>query len=326
MIRENIWNIKYNGMNILLTAIGSFSADCVVSSLKRSGCRVVGCDIYPSEWHPVSADCDAVYQVPFANDEMYVPFLKDICINESIQYVFPLTDLEIDVLRLYKHEFEDINVKLCIQSDHCLNIARDKYRQACCFAGDSHVKTPSSVLSSDFSDQISLPLIAKPVNGRSSEGLCRVQTESQLHEVCAKSGYVLQEIINGSVFTVDYVRDSDGNDFSVPREELLRTKNGAGTTVRVVPDDRLRKMASYVGEFLGVIGCINMEFIYDGSDFYLIDINPRFSAGVAFSSMVGYDMVLAHLNCFVGKQILPPVEYREQIVAKRYVEVKLCRK
>jgi carbamoyl-phosphate synthase large subunit len=67
-----------------------------------------------------------------------------------------------------------------------------------------------------------------------------------------------------------------------------------------------------------------MEFIYDGSDFYLIDINPRFSAGVAFSSMVGYDMVLAHLNCFVGKQILPPVEYKEQIVAKRYVEVKLC--
>lgn len=76
-----------------------------------------------------------------------------------------------------------------------------------------------------------------------------------------------------------------GADFSIPREELLRTKNGAGTTVRIVPDSDLMQMASYIGKKLNVRGCINMEFIRSkDSTYYLIDINPRFSAGVAFSN------------------------------------------
>ena len=313
-------------MNILLTAIGSFSADCVVTSLKKMGHKVIGCDIYPSHWHPVSMDCDVVYRVPFAVDDNYVPTLLDICQKDSVGCIIPLTDLEIDILRPHRDVFQEAGVLLAIQSDACLEIARDKYRQTLFFAGHQIVKTPQSYMADKLPSDIAIPLIAKPVNGRSSEGLRRIEKMEELELVRGKDGYVIQEVVKGNVFTVDYVRDAFGNDFAVAREELLRTKNGAGTTVRMVPDIELQKMASAVGTALGVIGCINMEFIYDGNDFYLIDINPRFSAGVAFSSMVGYDMVLAHLNCFVGKQILPPVEYREQIVAKRYVEVKLCTK
>lgn len=308
-------------MNILLTAIGSFSADCVVLSLKKMGHRVVGCDIYPAQWHPVSMDCDAVYRVPFAVDENYVPTLLDICSKESIECVFPLTDLEIDILRPYRCEFDVAGVQLCIQSDACLDVARDKYRQALFFAQHPLVKTPYSVLAVALSADMKLPLIAKPVDGRSSEGLLRVKTEEELELIRGKEGYVVQEVVKGNVFTVDYVRDADGNDFAVAREELLRTKNGAGTTVRIEPDVRLKKLASAVGSAIGVIGCINMEFIYDGTDYYLIDINPRFSAGVAFSRIVGYDMVRSHLDSFLGKNIQPPVELREQIVAKRYMEI-----
>lgn len=313
-------------MNILLTAIGSFSADCVVSSLKKMGHRVIGCDVYPSQWHPVSKDCDAVNRVPFAVDENYVPALLDICRKESVEYVFPLTDLEIDVLRPHRNEFAKAGSKLCIQSDDCLEIARDKYRQVRFFDGHYLVKTPRSVLAVELPSEVTLPLIAKPVNGRSSEGLRRVETMEELEFIRGKEGYIVQEMLNGNVFTVDYVRDASGNDFSVAREELLRTKNGAGTTVRIVPDVRLQDMASAVGAALGVIGCINMEFIYDGTEWYLIDINPRFSAGVAFSRMAGYDMVRSHLNSILGKNIEPPVEVTEQIVAKRYMEEIICSK
>ena len=51
-------------MNLLVTAIGSFSADCVINSLRKVGHTVVGCDIYPPEWHAVSKDCNWVYQAP----------------------------------------------------------------------------------------------------------------------------------------------------------------------------------------------------------------------------------------------------------------------
>ena len=52
-------------MNILLTAIGSFSADCVVTSLKKMGHKVIGCDIYKREWVANSVIVDKFYQAPY---------------------------------------------------------------------------------------------------------------------------------------------------------------------------------------------------------------------------------------------------------------------
>lgn len=35
---------------VIVTAIGSFSAQNVISACHKAGMRVVGCDIYPAEW------------------------------------------------------------------------------------------------------------------------------------------------------------------------------------------------------------------------------------------------------------------------------------
>lgn len=310
-------------MNILVTAIGSFSADCVISSLHNAGCNVVGCDIYPSEWHAVSKECDAVYQAPYAtNEKEYLCFLVDISKRHAVKYLFPLTDLEIDVLNRNRKLFAKEGIVLCMPSEETLTIARDKYRLYKTFEEDSQIPSINTYLvGKDKIPENLLPAIAKPYNGRSSEGLHRITTSWELQEFSHRDGYILQEQKEGPVFTVDYVRCvRTGRDFSIPREELLRTKNGAGTTVRIVNDNRLTAMVSHIGEIIGVNGCVNMEFIYSDGDYYLIDINPRFSAGVAFSRVAGYDMVLSHLNCYMGKDIESPVSYEEQIVTKRYKE------
>ena len=313
-------------MNILVTAIGSFSADCVINTLRRGGHFVAGCDIYPSLWHAVSRDCNAVYQVPFATKEKeYIDALLDICQKHGIQYLFPLTDLEIDILNKHREAFEQAEVTLCIQSADCLSIARDKYKMYCLFKDDATVNVPQSVLSSGLSGEFPLPVVAKPVNGRSSEGLRKIYERDELMRLKVADNYIVQEFLEGNVFTVDYVRNALQNcDFAVPREELLRTKNGAGTTVRIVPDKILESITSYIGRKLGVNGCVNMEFIHHGNAYYLIDINPRFSAGVAFSNFVGYDMVTAHLNCFLhGGELPAPIAFNEQLLCKRYSEESL---
>lgn len=308
-------------MNILITAIGSFSADCVINSLKKQGHKVIGCDIYPSNWHAVSKDCDAVYQAPFAtNEKEYIAFLIEVCNKEDIDFVFPLTDLEIDVLNRNKNIFTDYKVSILLQSEECLSIARDKFAMYNLFKDDVNVNVPFSVSSLELTREFPIPAIAKPINGRSSEGLKKITTPKELDTIIGISNYIVQQCISGPVFTVDYVRDKFGNDFAVPREELLRTKNGAGTTVRITPDNLLMEIVSYIGKKLGVIGCVNMEFILNEGKYYLIDINPRFSAGVAFSNFIGYDMVTSHLNSFTGKAICSIVEFKEQIVCKRYKE------
>lgn len=308
-------------MKILLTAIGSFSSECTAKALQENGHEVVGCDIYPASWLPASRLFQKVYRAPLATDEdRYIQFLLDVCKKEGVGFLNPLTDLEIDVLNRHRTVFFDHHITLCIQSEKCLAVARDKYRLSEIFRSDSMVMVPRFTSGKGLTTDFPLPAIAKPVNGRSSEGLEQLYTQQDLGRFIGKENYIIQEMIQGDVVTVDYVRDKSGNDFLIPRTEFLRTKNGAGTTVKTFHDARLAETVSYIGAAIGACGCINMEFICLEGDYYLIDINPRFSAGIAFSHLAGYDMVTSHFNCFTGKDILPAKDYGDLLMCKHYNE------
>lgn len=307
-------------MNILLTAIGSMSALCAINKLHEAGHQVIGCDIYPKEWHYEASVCDVFEQAPYANTGRYIPFLLNLAKKNQVRYIFPLTDLEIDVINLHRGEFEKRGLTVCMPSEKTLSVARDKYALFKAFENDRLVPSVPTFTSEDDLTKMIYPCVAKPKGGRSSEGLCLLDNPDQLEVIKGKSDYIFQEKVKGNVCTVDFVRDFAGNSFCVPREELLRTKNGAGTTVRIFHDMNLEKLVTYIGSKLNIQGVVNMEFIKNDMGFYLIDINPRFSAGVAFSCMTGYDFINAHLNCFTGDELPLPVDFSECIAAKFFVE------
>lgn len=308
-------------MNVLLTAIGSMSALCAINKLHEAGHRVIGCDIYPKEWHVEASLCDAFAQAPYANTDGYIPFLIDLAKKEHVKYIFPLTDLEIDVINKQRDMFEKENLVVCISSPETLSIARDKYALFKAFDHDRHILSIPTFTANDDLNQLLYPCVAKPKDGRSSEGLFYLQNREQLKNIGDITNYMFQEKIEGNVCCVDFVRDAkSGSSFCVPREELLRTKNGAGTTVRIFNDAVLENLVKYIGDKLDICGVVNMEFIKNANGYYLIDINPRFSAGIAFSCMTGYDFIKAHLACFSGENIPVSVVFKDSIEVKYYVE------
>lgn len=107
----------------------------------------------------------------------------------------------------------------------------------------------------------------------------------------------------------------------MPRWEYIRTKNGAGITVEIFYSKSLENIVKQIGNDLDINGCVNIEFIYDGDKYYIIDINPRFSAGIAFSKLAGYDFVKSHINAFTGEDILPTIKYNNMIAEKVISEV-----
>ena len=309
-------------MNILVTAIGSMSAEAVISALKaiNSVNKVVGCDVHPHNWLPASRLLDAFCQVPYYLDNSYIQQITELCAAERIDAIIPLTDPEVDTLSDNSLIFENKGVNLYIGNQETILICRDKYRLAGFFKESQCVTTiPSFPLEDVLADKIGFPLIGKPKKGRSSEGLilfenrevveCRMD---QLHN------YIFQPVFNGDVYTVDVVRDSFGNTVSLVRKELLRTTNGAGLTVQIQSNHPLAEMTNKVANMLQIKGCINVEYLSHGKDYYLMDINPRFSAGIAFSQMTGYDMVRSHVNAFSGHRIETPVPLRNMILAKGF--------
>ncbi|MGL5787277.1 MAG: ATP-grasp domain-containing protein [Bacteroidales bacterium] len=306
-------------MKCLVTAIGSMSSDCVISNLKKNGMYVAGCDIYPGEWHSVTTKCDSFHQVPLVSQEKeYMAVISGICKTESINYIFPLTDIEVDFFNIHKASFESLGIRICIPSSKALNYARDKYNLYCLFKDSANIPSVKTWL---YGENFVFPCIAKPKNGRSSEGLMKIDYPDQMSDNVNWDNYIFQEYIKGDIYTVDLVRSHAEDKLAcVSRIELLRTKNGAGTTVRMIHDAALDSLVKDIADTIQIEGCVNMEFIKSDNKYYLIDINPRFSAGVAFSHMAGYNMVMNHLKVFTNKKIDDAIICKEQILTKKYVE------
>lgn len=317
-------------MNVLVTAIGSMSASSVIGSLNSLPVTtVVGCDIHPGSWLPCANQVDICYQVPRAHDvERYIQALADICVRHGVTHLLALTDPEVDVICAHRSLFDDLSVLVCLPDNACIELCRDKLALFQHFEHDplitgieSHAITQWPSLRSPF------PWLAKPRRGRSSEGVMRIEDRVDLEYALKKDSFrdhILQPFHRGSIHVVDVVRDAlSGKSSVICRKELLRTSNGAGLSVALHADPRLMTIASHIAQSISLHGCLNMEFIEQMDGYLLMDINPRFSAGVEFSRLAGYDMAINHLRCFNGQCIDGPVSYTEAIISRSYNETVL---
>lgn len=313
---------------ILVTAIGSFSADIAIKRLHELGHRVIGCDIYPAEWVVDSLNVDAFYQAPLASDaEAYAAFVDDVCEREGVRWVMPSTDVEVDFFNTHRDVWPDRGA-VCISSASTLSICRDKARTAAFLKGSKSgvIGIPTVSLSRVGDEWPGYPVVAKPLDGRSSSGLHRIHTDAEwraaLDEISNPGRYLVQPLVEGVVVTVDVVRDVVGSPVvAVPREELLRTLNGAGTSVHVFHDDALVTSCARLADELGVLGCVNFEFIRDEDGAYhFLECNPRLSGGVEFTCMAAYDCIGNLLRAFEGESIEPLGSYEDQFIARKYEE------
>jgi carbamoyl-phosphate synthase large subunit len=316
-------------MKCLVTAIGSMSAEVVITHLALlPGVEVIGCNMHPAAWAPASRLVQRFHQVPSAKEEAaYLARLLQICQGEQVSHVIALTDPEVDVLSVHHEKFSALGVVLCIPPRPAVKAARDKLEMFRRFAKHPRIRP---IATTNFQEARSMafsgPLLAKPRCGRSSEGQVHIYDADSLQfwgERLDGQDYVVQPLHTGNVMVVDVVRHPDGHSAAMTRQELLRTTNGAGMTVRMQPGHICDVLAQEVASILGMHGCINVEFLMVNDAPLLMDINPRFSAGVAFSVLAGYDMVVNHLRCFSDKNLEPCSAPPNLVYARGFVEYSL---
>ena len=312
-------------MRFLITAIGSMSADAVISSLRENfpGCKIIGTNLYPGEWLHQAGNVDATYKVPAATEVNYVASIADIIRARNIDMVIPLTDPEVDALSENRETLEASSAMLALCKNEVISICRNKELIYNHFSEHPRVKTIRSYsVKEAIEKDLNFPVVAKPKKGRSSEGLKYITSSREL-SILDEKYYIVQEFINGPVITVDFVRDQWNNMVCIPRKELIRSSNGAGLSVEIFRDKAIQGLITDIAEDLDITGCMNIEFMYSEGSYYLMDINPRFSAGIGFSKLAGYDFVKNHVNVFRKNKIEPASEIRTGIAAKHCKEYML---
>ena len=289
--------------NVLVTAIGSFAADVVIKTLQHTGHYVVGIDVNSKELIVDAYQVDCFQQSPYAHEEKrYIEFIIELCKSESIQMIIPLTDVELDVLNVHRQLFEESGITILMSPNETINICRNKKVLHDFLLGNGiHEVIPTNWILDVSEDSISYPAVCKPINGRSSEGLYIVRSAEELRRLKLTiqcNNYILQPFIEGKIITVDVVRQPlTMQCVAVARKELLRTKNGAGTSVLVFRDNKIESLSQRIADLLGVQGCVNFEYIVDDKgELHFIECNARFAGGVKFTCMSGYDAVTKVLS------------------------------
>jgi len=282
------------------------SAETVVKSLREAfpGCKIIGTNIYPRDWLYVAKNVDVFFQIPRPSDKDYLSTIIDTVCKEVVDFIIPLTDPEVDILSENRREIEKFSVRVALCDDNVIKFCRDKLLLFKHFSKSPKIDVIRTLGVKEVTNfDIQYPIVAKPRNGRSSEGLKYLNSEEEVRLL--SEDYIIQEFISGDIITVDIIRDRSGNVVCLPRRELIRTPNGAGISVMLFTDVKVESIVKEVADSLGIIGCMNIEFIQHSNKYYLMDINPRFSAGLGFSRLAGYDFVKNHISVFNDGTIYP---------------------
>lgn len=311
-------------MIILATAIGSMSGSEVNRSLRANPevTRIIGTDIHSEDVLPNAVQVDVFHQTPKAVESDFVDRLVQICKAESVTHVLVLTDPEVDVLSSHRDRFISIGTLVCTPDAAAVQSARDKWVLFERFQHTNLVETiPSALGNTAEVESISFPRLIKPRNGRSSEGVRKVMDASQAMDATDED--IVQPLLTGDIYTVDVVRDPNGLSVSIARREIVRTHNGAGLVVDVFRDAGLEAEAEHVVTELGLQGAVNVEFLKVDGRYLLMDVNPRFSAGIAFTRLAGYDVVRNHIRCFNHQPIDALPVIRNTRYAKVFTELEM---
>lgn len=312
----------------LITSTGSVATDITTKSLKRMGFRIIGCNIYPKEWVVESCEMDAFYQAPpVADIDKYLTFVKELCIKERVNYVLPMIDYEIDLLNVNRDWFLEHGIVLCMSPKGAIDIIRNKKKladfvQAECPRTQS---IPTLVLRDIKKLEWKFPVVCKPYNGRSSQGLKYIYNQEEWDEfviTADKDLYIVEPYIDGPLVMVEVVRQINPHKvIAMTRRELISTPHGCSTTVYLYQDKALEEASKILADKLNVLGDVNFEYILDKNGIYhLVECNPRFSAGCEFSCMGGYDYIENHMKCFMGKEIEDAHFKHSMIIARKYEE------
>lgn len=312
-------------IKVLVTALGTASGYAVVSELKKfsNQFKILGADMRPANEIATSKDVDEFYRFPsaIANQQEYYSFVREFCKNNKVQYLYCFIDEEVVNLARHRSELEKIGTKLCLPEWNTIELCHYKNK----FSDWINLEFPEIAIyrykSTDDITKGNYPVFIKPIEGRASIGCRAIQNEEELNELLKKdyftNQFLIQEFVEGDIITVDMIRNRKTNQIAVAqRKELLRNANGCGIAVEIINIPMLTQICRKIAERLDLNGVVNIEFFQKKNGFAIIEINPRFSAGTAYSCKAGCNTVINALRIAMGI----PCEISDVAVGKHFAK------
>jgi len=296
-----------NNFNILITSVGRRVSlvQLFQRALKKLGINGLVHAVDLKNDAPGFQVADKYQTVVKINDESYIEKLLEYCLTNGIKLVVPTIDMELIILSDAKPLFESNGIKLLVCSSQINKIFGSKKSTEIHFKNHG-IPTPNSIdknMVEALSNNL-FPLILKPNNGSSSNGVTIVKNLNELNFFTQYlDDPIIQEYIVGEEYSIDVLFDFDGKiKCAVPR---LRIETRAGEVSKsITVNDKIiidwcYKIASTIE---GAVGCVTIQCIKEkNGNINFIEINPRFGGGFPLSAESGADYTYWILQMIIEK-------------------------
>jgi len=316
-----------NDINILFTSSGRRVSliDLFRETYKLHNLQgtIVTADLKPTA--PTAFVSDKHYLVPRVTDPSYLEELLRICREENIRLVVPLIDTELELLSENRRIFEERGITLLLSSLELVQIAADKnntYR----FFSEQGIPTPKVLNDEEMSrGEYRFPLLIKPANGSSSQGVTKIRNEKELEffrEYIPNA--IVQEYVTGEEYTIDVMVDFQGHIKTIVPRLRIETRAGEVSKGVTRKDRTVISAAEHVVKALpGPVGCITLQcFKQSDGRIVFIEMNPRFGGGIPLSIAAGANFPLWSIQLVQGASFKdePDYEWSDRLTMIRYDE------
>ncbi|TCO71064.1 carbamoyl-phosphate synthase (glutamine-hydrolyzing) large subunit [Marinisporobacter balticus] len=296
-----------------------FDYSCVhgVWAIKEAGYESIMMNNNPET---VSTDFDTADKLYF--ESLYIDDVMNVVNNEKPEGVILQLGGQTSVNLAPKLFERGVNILGTSYQSMDMAEDRDKFRN---FLEKIEIPSPTGKAVTSMEEALETveilgyPVVVRPsyvIGGRAMqvvydlEGLKRYMQEAV--NLSKKYPILIDKYVKGIEIEVDAI--GDGEDILIPgiMEHVERTGVHSGDSITIYPhitlnQDTIDKLVAYtkkIAKGLDIIGLVNIQYVFDGKDIYVIEVNPRASRTVPILSKVtGVPMVKLAVDAMLGKKL-----------------------
>ncbi|MCK5013458.1 MAG: ATP-grasp domain-containing protein [Candidatus Omnitrophica bacterium] len=277
-----------NKKTVLVTAIGGDIGNSYARFVCGEEFSLIGCDM--NQLLCQNADIERFFQVPPASQpHEYLDAIKDIVEKSNVDLIVPISEPEIKTFHDNRGIWSSWKERVLINNELILDNFLDKYKTVK-YLESIGFKTPKTYFLKDYQNQLSFPMIIKPINSCGSKDIWKIKSDLDIDYFKQKDDgiYLIQEYLGGDDQEYTTGIFSDGKD--IASITFKRKLGPGGTSAEVIlmdseiMDDMVQKLACKIN----LVGSINIQTRLCNGEFIPFEINPRFSSTLGFRKQFGF--------------------------------------
>lgn len=263
---------------------------------------------------------DDVFMIPYPSQgiDALEERLRHIHATVTLDAIVPTLDSELPSLIALLPTLREMGIGVCLPSRDQFELRSKAHLLALGERAD--IRVPRSRVLSDPSqiaeldDEFGSPYVIKGALYGAKVVRAYDEALDAYHRSMAEWGppIIAQEFVRGEEFDIVAVGDGKGGLIgALPMRKTMLTDKGKGWAGITVMDPKLLEMTERFMKASHWRGPCEVEVMRtEGSDYYLMEINPRFPAWCFLSAGAGINLPWAVVQLALGEEVSPMRDYR----------------